>query len=265
MTSRSTWATRIAWSFLVKNTGTTTITNLVGQRPDRRGGDLPGHDLGAGCIDDLHRDDRAPDHSGRRGCGRCVATPRPRRARTRRATTSRPTRRRRDTPVAQAPALQLTKSAAVTDVNADGKTDLGDTIAWSFLVKNTGTTTITNLTVTDPTAGAGDLPGHDVGAGSIDDLHGELGRTPSPRPTWTAVSSATPRPRPARTPRASTCRRTRRRPTRRSTRSVGLSLVKSAAVTDMNNDGRTDLGDTIQWSFLVTNTGTATIDRRRGD
>ncbi len=33
----------------------------------------------------------------------------------------------------------------MTDVNGDGKTDLGDTIAWSFLVKNTGTTTITNL------------------------------------------------------------------------------------------------------------------------
>ncbi len=63
-----------------------------------------------------------------------------------------------DTPVAQAPALTLTKSAAVTDVNGDGKTDLGDTIAWSFLVKNTGTTTITNLVVNDPTAGAVTCP-----------------------------------------------------------------------------------------------------------
>ncbi len=63
-----------------------------------------------------------------------------------------------DTPVVQAPALTLTKSAAVTDVNGNGKTDLGDTIAWSFLVKNTGTTTITNLTVTDPIAGAATCP-----------------------------------------------------------------------------------------------------------
>ena len=43
-----------------------------------------------------------------------------------------------DTPIAQATTLQLTKSAAVTDVNGDGKTDLGDTITWSFVVKNTG-------------------------------------------------------------------------------------------------------------------------------
>ncbi len=52
----------------------------------------------------------------------------------------------------------LTKSAAVTDVNTDFKIDLGDTIAWSFLVKNTGTTTITNVAVTDPTAGAVTCP-----------------------------------------------------------------------------------------------------------
>ena len=44
-----------------------------------------------------------------------------------------------DTPINQATALQLTKSAAVTDVDGDGKTDLGDKIQWSFLVKNAGT------------------------------------------------------------------------------------------------------------------------------
>ena len=47
-----------------------------------------------------------------------------------------------DTAVVQALALQLTKSAVATDVNGDGKTDLGDTVTWSFLVKNTGTTTL---------------------------------------------------------------------------------------------------------------------------
>ena len=47
-----------------------------------------------------------------------------------------------DTPVDQAPALTLTKSATVTDVDADGRTGLGDTISWSFLVTNSGTTTV---------------------------------------------------------------------------------------------------------------------------
>ncbi len=58
------------------------------------------------------------------------------------------------TPVVQTSTLQLTKSAAVTDVNADGKTNLGDKITWSFLVKNTGTTTITTVAIADAKAGA---------------------------------------------------------------------------------------------------------------
>ena len=60
--------------------------------------------------------------------------------------------------MAQTSTLQLTKSAAVTDVNSNGKTDLGDTITWSFLVKNTGTTTITSVGVNDPKAGIVSCP-----------------------------------------------------------------------------------------------------------
>ena len=63
-----------------------------------------------------------------------------------------------DTPINQATALQLTKSAAVTDVNGDGKTDLGDQIQWSFLVKNAGTTTLTTLAIADTKAGATTCP-----------------------------------------------------------------------------------------------------------
>src|SRR6201999_1147106 len=62
------------------------------------------------------------------------------------------------TPVNQVSALTLTKSAAVTDVNGNGKTDLGDKVTWSFLVKNTGTATVTSVGVNDPTAGAVSCP-----------------------------------------------------------------------------------------------------------
>ena len=58
-------------------------------------------------------------------------------------------------------------------MNGDGKTDLGDTIQWSFLVKNTGTTTITNSTVADPIAGAVTCPTAPLRLGSLDDLYGE--------------------------------------------------------------------------------------------
>ena len=85
-------------------------------------------------------------------------TPPPRAARTPSAATITSNSSSTSTPIAQAPALSLTKSAAVTDVNGDGKTDLGDTIRWSFLVKDTGTVTDSSVAVSDPTAGAVTCP-----------------------------------------------------------------------------------------------------------
>ena len=140
-------------------------------RPARR--TCPVDDAGAGRLDDLHR-----DHGVRRS-PRPTSTPassttRPRRARRTRAARRSPRRRRRPRPrSSRSSALPLTKSAAVTDVNGDGKTNLGDKIQWSFLVKNTGT-------IDDHDGGdhrrqgrRHDLPGHDAGARRVDDLHGD--------------------------------------------------------------------------------------------
>src|SRR5205085_1910413 len=161
------------------------------------------------------------------------------------------------TPVVQTSALQLTKSAAVTDVNADGQTNLGDKITWSFLVKNTGTTTITTVAVADAKAGAASClattlaPGAtttctsaayviiqaDVDNGVVSNTATASGKNPA-NATVTSNSSQTD------TPVAQTST---------------LQLTKSAAVTDVNANGVTDLGDKITWSFLVKNTGTTTI------
>src|SRR6201999_1389344 len=70
------------------------------------------------------------------------------------------------TPVVQTSTLQLTKSAAVTDVNSDGSTDLGDRITWSFLVKNTGTVTLTSGGGPAPTAGAISCPATTLAPGA---------------------------------------------------------------------------------------------------
>jgi trimeric autotransporter adhesin len=43
-------------------------------------------------------------------------------------------------------------------VNADGHTDLGDTIAYSTIVRNVGTVTLHAVTVGDPLAGAVTCP-----------------------------------------------------------------------------------------------------------
>ncbi|MET8701711.1 hypothetical protein ABZW10_22995 [Kitasatospora sp. NPDC004723] len=55
-------------------------------------------------------------------------------------------------------ALSLTKSAEVTDVNGNGRTDTGDRIDWKLTVANQGTATVTGIKVDDPTAGAVTCP-----------------------------------------------------------------------------------------------------------
>ncbi len=132
--------------------------------------------------------------------------------------------------------LQLTKSAAVTDANGNGKTDLGDTITWSFLVKNTGTVTASTVAVTDAKAGAVSCPvttlapgasttctaaGHtitqaDVDAGVVSNTATAAAKAPSGA-TINAAPSSTDTPV-AQTP--------------------ALTLTKSAAVTDVNANGK---------------------------
>ena len=66
------------------------------------------------------------------------------------------------------------------------------------MVTNAGTTTLTSVGVTDPTAGPVSCPLTSLTPGLDDDVHGGRAHR-SPRPTSTPVSSTTPRPRRPRT------------------------------------------------------------------
>ena len=164
----------INWSFLVKNTGTVTLTVAVTDPRPARSPARPRRWLPA-----RPRPARRAPHTITQadvdaGVVNNTATATGKNPATRTVTSNASST---DTPVDQASALQLTKSAAVTDVNGDGKTDLGDKIQWSFLVKNTGTATITDGRGHRPEGRRGDLPGHDAGAGRLDDLHGDAPHT----------------------------------------------------------------------------------------
>ena len=52
----------------------------------------------------------------------------------------------------------------------------GDTIDYNYLVTNTGTTTETNISVSDNLVCGRDLPELDSGAGRLRDLHRQLTR-----------------------------------------------------------------------------------------
>ncbi|MDO9456907.1 hypothetical protein, partial [Nocardioides sp.] len=162
------------------------------------------------------------------------------------------------TSLAANPAITIDETAAAPfDVNGSGAIDAGDTVAYSFLVTNTGTTTLTAVTVTDGLAdtaitcpGATLAPGAsvtctathtlsqaDIDAGQVVNPSSVVG-TP---PTGPAVSAADVEI----TPLVAT---------------PSISLVESAAApVDANGSGTIDAGDTVAYTFVVTNTGGTTL------
>jgi uncharacterized repeat protein (TIGR01451 family) len=61
--------------------------------------------------------------------------------------------------------LGLVKTATAIDSNGDGVIDAGDQIAWTLVVTNVGTTTVSNIVMSDPTAGTVSCPRTTLGVG----------------------------------------------------------------------------------------------------
>ncbi len=161
-------------------------------------------------------------------------------------------------PLTRLATIELTKSAgAVVDANDSGRSDAGDTVTYSFTVRNTGTTTLTDVDVEDPLVGAVTcrattlaagaettctadpyvLTQADVDAGRVDNTATAGGTDPEGTPV-SDVDTATVEIDGA----------------------AGITLEKSAgAVADSNDSGRLDAGDTVTYTFTVTNTGTTSL------
>ena len=155
------------------------------------------------------------------------------------------------------PAISLVKQATVIDANHNGVVDVGDQIAWAFLVTNTGSVTL-GISVQDSLAGPISCPvatlapaasttcaadnAHlitqaDFDAGSVTNTATATGTAPGGNPVVSPASTATvPLPE-----------------------NLALTLVKQAQVTDVNDDQVTDVGDSVVWSFVATNTGNVTL------
>ncbi len=160
-----------------------------------------------------------------------------------------------DTP---APGLALDKQAGTpVDVNSSGTTDAGDTIAYTFVVTNTGNVPLTAVTITDPMLGGltcptGALaPGasvtctaaphvitrDDADAGSVDNTATAGATDPDGDPVGSDPDSTT-------TPIEA---------------APALEIVKLAELEDLDQDGVADLGEEIWYGFEVTNTGNVTL------
>nr|WP_210204481.1 DUF11 domain-containing protein [Phyllobacterium phragmitis] len=160
-----------------------------------------------------------------------------------------------DTDVPGVPGLTIDKTGTLNDLDGDGLLDLGETISYAFLVTNTGNLTLTDVTVDDPKvtvdeaaqtlAPGGTFTFHgtytptqpEIDAGQVSNTATGTGTTPdggttdSPPDTVLVPPDQTP----------------------------GLTIEKTGTLNDLDGDGLLDLGETISYTFLVTNTGTVTL------
>ncbi|MGY3795598.1 DUF7507 domain-containing protein [Aquimarina sp. 433] len=164
------------------------------------------------------------------------------------------------------PELTIFKTGVFIDANNDGLAQAGETIEYIFDVTNSGNTTITDITITDPlipvTGGPIDLvPGQtdnstftatyilsqsDVNTGEV--INTATGSGTDPSGGSVSDTSDDPTTTDDNDPTVTTL-----------ARDPELSLFKTANFNDENGDGIPQSGETISYTFDVRNTGNVTI------
>ena len=157
--------------------------------------------------------------------------------------------------VPQTPAIDLVKSGAL-DLGLDGIATPGDVITYAFTVTNTGNVTLSNVTVTDPllTVVGGPLASLAVGAVDSTTFTGTYAITQLDIDAGvvdnTALATGTPPSGADVTDPGSHSEDVPAAP--------AIDLVKSGSL-DLGLDGIATVGDLINYTFTVTNTGNVTL------
>jgi uncharacterized repeat protein (TIGR01451 family) len=156
--------------------------------------------------------------------------------------------------------ISLVKSGVFADTNMDGLAQEGELINYAFVVKNTGSLTLSNISITDPKlsvagslaslavsatdnstfSGSYALTQVDIDAGFVSNLATVNAEDPSTNPVSASSNSG--------------AALITNLPT-----NASMSLVKSAVFNDASMDGLAQVGETIDYSFTLTNTGNLTL------
>lgn len=161
--------------------------------------------------------------------------------------------------------IALIKTASIVDVNNNGCADLGEEIIYDFVVTNLGNTVLTNVIVTDPmvtvtggpvTISAGEtdtetfsavfiVTQQDVDNGFVINQAFVTGETPTGATVMdSSDDNSNFEDDPTETPLC---------------RLVDFSVEKTGIANDENGNGSTEVGETISYIFIITNTGNVTI------
>ncbi|MDR0989875.1 MAG: CshA/CshB family fibrillar adhesin-related protein, partial [Propionibacteriaceae bacterium] len=154
-------------------------------------------------------------------------------------------------------ALTIDKTASLSDTDSDQKADLGESVTYSFVITNSGNVTVTAPTVTDAKLAAVTCPSGALAPGASVTCTASYTVTQADLDagsvTNSATATATPPSglaRPVSTPDDTAL------PTDSTT---GLTLAKEATLDDIDDDDLADMGESITYTFTVTNTGSQTL------
>ncbi len=178
------------------------------------------------------------------------------------------------TPIVPRPAIALVKPQPdINDVNNNGITDAGDQLIYRFAVTNTGNVNLTTITFTDTLTGvfagsratpleAGEtdstsftftytLTAADITLGTVTNSADVFARSPTNVQVRDTSDFAT---------------NTGSAPTVTNLATLldpRITLLKQATTVDNNTNGITDVGDRINYTFIVTNTGNVDLTNVR--
>jgi uncharacterized repeat protein (TIGR01451 family) len=156
--------------------------------------------------------------------------------------------------------ISLVKSGTFSDTNGDGLAQVGELIDYSFTIKNTGSLTLSNISITDvPITINGSLTTLAVSATDNTTFTGTYTLTQPDIDNGFVSNSATVN---AQDPSANNVSAPSNNGNALITNvptSATISLTKSGVFVDGNGDGFAQVGETIDYTFNVANTGNLTL------
>ncbi|MDC7998426.1 DUF7507 domain-containing protein, partial [Gilvibacter sediminis] len=173
------------------------------------------------------------------------------------------------TELCQNPAIAIVKTGVFVDGDGDGCANEGEIIEYTFVVTNEGNVSLSGITVTDPLIGTitfvdGDTDGDgeldvdeawtyagtyaitlaDIDAGEVENQATAEGTAPDGTLVSDESGATVSDDDPTIT---DLCQ------------GPAIALIKIGTLNDENGDGCTDVGETITYQFIVTNTGNVTL------
>ncbi|MGI6325981.1 MAG: DUF7507 domain-containing protein [Saccharofermentanales bacterium] len=160
----------------------------------------------------------------------------------------------------QGPAIEIDKTGTFNDENNDGFADVGETITYTFTVTNTGNVSLSNVTVTDPLVSniayvSGDSNNNGVlDVGEVWTYTGSYAVTQANIDAGSVYNTATVTAKKGDIEVKDTDDHTEGLQ-----QGPAIEIDKTGTFNDENNDGFADVGETITYTFTVTNTGNVSL------